>query len=95
LALGEAQDIEREPESSGANSVSIIVDDETIDEEDEPTQAYFSSYIALRKNIMNTQHLFSGAASSKANDFIHRARGVFSISIVVTNQRVTIISINN
>jgi hypothetical protein len=34
-----------------------------IDEEDEPTQAYFSSYIALRKNTMNTQHLFSGAAT--------------------------------
>jgi hypothetical protein len=53
-----------EPESSGANPIPIIEDDEAIDEEDEPTQAYFSSYIALRKNIINTQHLFSGTATA-------------------------------
>jgi hypothetical protein len=49
LALGQAPDAECEPESSGANLIPIIEDDEAIDEEDKPTQAYISSYIALRK----------------------------------------------
>jgi hypothetical protein len=47
--LGQAPNAKRETESSGANPIPIIEDGEANDEEDQPTQAYFSSYIALRK----------------------------------------------
>jgi hypothetical protein len=39
LALMQAPDVEREPESSGATPSPIVEDDEAIDEQDEPTQA--------------------------------------------------------